>query len=491
MRLKIEYDYRISYVKYRHQNADTAYGGAEIEVEIKELQSAEAPLVAKIGQKSDRFDKAPRNFSFKENGEPREVRYLDGRYFVELYDRRTLEENLKNGLKNTIFERNGPAILFSHNQTRVTHTTGEAIERSAKWGQPHRSVSDDKGESKGRAYSDLADQMIIVEGIVFKEIPEPILSIKADYSDNAMIVPRKHGEYAAVRYSSTNIYCESGNVYGFSYNLNQALDVFEKEGLEAPFIEIYDPSVFNYDGDNHDATHVASKIVSELQSHMSRLPRSLLKVAIEVKAAFEDAGHRVTNRLVDAIDKISSLEISDREIERIKVSAVRQPKQYHSSKSEDIYQGRLNFLEEHFGHLKAKAAAFRDRWEIRSKNDTWDILSGPISKVKVGYKEVFELNSAGQTIECCQLAGMDLKAALDVIGEGKRLIVSMPIGGGGRFAVATLDEDDLVQIVSPVDEEKADKTANEFQEFVRVTNEARLKEEQIMSFDGFKFGVEI
>lgn len=485
MRLKIDYDYAITFVEYRHQNASTRWGRAEVDVDIRELSSSEASLVAKIGQKPDTYSHSGKKFSYKENGEPRELRVFDDRYYVEMYDLDEFKSKIEGGFAGTLFEKNKP-ITVDNRGNRVTHTTGETIQKTAPFNRPHRTVNDDKGLKKGKIFAKLADQMIIVEGTLYREVPEPVFCTKASYGGVPLIVTRDRSEFSSSGYEEHSIYSLLSDYGGITCNLNNATLIIEQLAeAKRPFLEIYDPSAFTFDGDNRDAMKIADGLHDDLARDVGRLPRPFLKIWFEFNNAYKDANDRVTERLIAVVKDLASVRISDTDEANIRITAARRGDSRHGRKStDDLASARHHFSQESQATIQENANKFLRRWEQRNMNDTWPILSGPKSTVSVNSNRVVELGSKGHVVDCCALAGMSKQSALDIVGSGMRIVASI----GGLNAIATIDDNDTVTIVSSPSDEHEPMFEKHFAEFVRVTNEAKLQENELLAFDAMDFG---
>ncbi|WP_315922712.1 hypothetical protein [Mesorhizobium sp. SP-1A] len=491
MRLDINFDYTISFVRYRHQNPDVAHGRSNVEVEIRELSPSEAPLVAKIGQKTNSIQDEAKKFSFKKGEEPREIRFVDGRYFVEKYSVEEFSTCLEKGFEGTLFDKAHPRVSRAF-EREIKYTTGEQILAAQPFGAPHRTISDDKGARMAKSLTKLAEQLLIVDGVVYEEIPEPVFTI-SKYTDKPSVTCRGQNSFSQFDYEEHSIYGLLSDRGDTTCNINLAHKHSQGGNRrEMPHIEVFDPTVFTYDGDNRDTMLLAASLRNCLDKDAASLPLPYLQKWFDFRDAYEDAGNRVTDRLIAAVKEFCEIELSADLVEDIRIAAIREgdDRMYmYRVKSEDnLHSARQGVLRDDLDGIKSAAEKTLNRWDKRDDHETWPILSGPISSISIGQRNVMELGSKGHVVDCCKLSGMDLDAATRAVESGKRIIASIHAYATGNHAVATLDENDFIEIISPIDESLRVEMEGHFAEFVRVTNEARLKEEEMLAFETISLG---
>lgn len=487
MRLDINFDYTISFVRYRHQNPDVAYGRANVEVEIRELSSTEAPLVAKIGQKTNSIQDDAKKFSFKNGEDPREIRFIDGRYFIEKYSVEEFNKGLEKDYKGTLFDKANPKVSRG-DRREIMYTTGEQILAAQPFGTPHRKISDDKGARMASSLTKLAEQLLIVDGVLYEEIPEPVFTI-CRYNNKPSVTCREKNSFSRYEYEEHSIYDLLSDRGEITCNINVAKKFFE-DYREIPFIEIFDSTVFTYDGDNRDATLLVSNLKSIMEKDTASLPLPYLQKWFDFRDACEDAGNRVTDRLIEAVKEFREIELNDDLVEDIRIGAIREgvDRMYQLRSKDNLSSARQGVLRDDLDRIKSAAEKILNRWDKRDEHETWPILSGPISAIKIGQNSVMELGSKGYVVDCCKLSGMDLHAATRVFESGKRILASVNSSATGGHAVATLDENDVIELISPIDESLRVEMESHFAEFVRVTNEARLNEEELLAFETISLG---
>lgn len=487
MRLDINFDYTISFVRYRHQNPDVAYGRANVEVEIRELSSTEAPLVAKIGQKTNSIQDDAKKFSFKNGEYPREIRFIDGRYFIEKYSVEEFNKGLEKDYKGTLFDKANPKVSRG-DRREIMYTTGEQILAAQPFGTPHRKISDDKGARMASSLTKLAEQLLIVDGVLYEEIPEPVFTI-CRYNNKPSVTCREKNSFSRHEYEEHSIYDLLSDRGEITCNINVAKKFFE-DHREIPFIEIFDSTVFTYDGDNRDATLLVSNLKSIMEKDTASLPLPYLQKWFDFRDACEDAGNRVTDRLIEAVKEFREIELNDDLVEDIRIGAIREgvDRMYQLRSKDNLSSARQGVLRDDLDRIKSAAEKILNRWDKRDEHETWPILSGPISAIKIGQNSVMELGSKGYVVDCCKLSGMDLHAATRVFESGKRILASVNSSATGGHAVATLDENDVIELISPIDESLRVEMESHFAEFVRVTNEARLNEEELLAFETISLG---
>lgn len=487
MRLDINFDYTISYVRYRHQNPDVVYGRANVEVEIREMSSSEAPLVAKIGQKTNSIQEDAKKFSFKNVQEPREIRFIDGRYFIEKYSVEEFNKGLENDYKGTLFNKAHPKVSRADGR-EIIYTTGEQILAAQPFNAPHRTISDDKGDRMAKSLTKLAEQLLIVDGVIYEEIPEPVFTI-CKYTAKPSVTCRGQNSFTRYEYEEYSIYDLLSDRGDTTCNIN-VVKKYSKGVREMPRIEIFDPTVFTYDGDNRDTMSLASHLKNCLEKDTASLPLPYLLKWFEFRDAYEDAGNRVTDRLIAAVREFREIEISDELVEDVRIGALREgvDRMYRVKSADNLPSARQAVLGEDLNGIRSATEKILNRWDMRDEHETWPLLSGPISAIKIGQNSVMELGSKGHVVDCCKLSGMNLHAAIRAVESGKRIIASINSYATGGHAVATLDENDFIEIISPLDERQREEMEGHFAEFVRVTNDARLKEEEMLAFETISLG---
>jgi len=82
MKQTIDFQYPISYVKAGHQNPVRVFGKSSVEVELREISAALAPIVFEVGNPVERYNPTIDLFRKKADGELRKIAMIDGEVFT-------------------------------------------------------------------------------------------------------------------------------------------------------------------------------------------------------------------------------------------------------------------------------------------------------------------------------------------------------------------------------------------------------------------------
>lgn len=478
MNLKIDFDYIINFVPYRHQNKQVEYGKSSVDIEIDEFASSDVPLVAKIANQSNNNlgDSVFNEKSEDLDDTTKELRFKDGKFYIERYSVDDFLKAIKGTMQEGVFERGSwKQTVFEpagrdKKPSWKPYRTGEEMRRSQPRDRPHRYIEDDGGKQKADTIKKLASRVAIIDGVVFEQVAEPIVGFR---STGQIGIFRRPAPSFYNKYSMGDDFVDSYDLYGhYALKTTSILyDPLEVVGHDPaarlPYIDVYDHSVFTYDTTSYDVMKIIDTMChSWNQAYGYPLP--MLEAVIDFRDAYDDAHGRVTQRLLDTVKAISEVVIDPAERERIRIRAKRSQERGVSS----VPKIDISFL-------KTTAEFALERWGKRDPQSVWAV-EGAITRVKIDGCDVFELGSKGEAIDYCVLSGMSFNDALYEIEAGGRILV---MSGSNWAKVAMLDDFDEIRIISPVDESEKSHIEAGFSEFVDMKNEADLRDEELASFN--------
>lgn len=446
MKLDIEFHYTITYVPYRHQNDRTATGGASTTVEIREVGPEDAPIVMLVGNPRDTDDEHAKRYVFKENGDPREVRFFDGMHFVEAGPVSELKWDDPKDVAKSFFGRGTPrntALDKEYSGTEVT--TAEEVERkNSSRDRPLRELKDDLGAAKAREMAKLASMMIVVGDTVFEYTPEPVVKVLGWGDRTALVMPRPEpeGEYGRHRFHDLDYPSERRAALKHADTLRGYAD-----GL--PFAEAVDPSRSTFDGAGFDVFKLCEDLSRTFVSNVKALPWEGLEAYYRFRDALEDAAGRVTPRLVDAVAAIASLPEPDDASTVAAVAARMKAKEPDGwgNPVNAIYAERAAFIgKDGLGEVRKAAAEILDRWERRPSEAYWENGVGHVSSARGVGRTVSELLSEGSVADAAASAGVEAAPLLAAAAAGSRILASQ--GRRLQAAIATMDSDGSLRVVA-------------------------------------------
>lgn len=300
MQHTIKYHYPITYVPHGYHNPWRAFGDASVDIEVREVVGADAPIALRVGNPPDRHNDKDR-FSTKPDGHKREVRLLGDRLFVESISQADLAELIADPFKIN----DGPfgeLIQFTQKQdpnrreyaqikALAETTTIRAIrETQGKWKNGKyvalrdEKTKDDQGDGMRAQIIKRASELVLVDGILFIECQEPILKM-GEYTNRLMIVEREittgpGKPYAARTYRDT---------YSSSLKDAKPFISFLKSNklvdgrYPLPEFDVLDASVCHYDGATNDVLMLSGKLMSNLDSNLRALPRQVIDASFTLE----------------------------------------------------------------------------------------------------------------------------------------------------------------------------------------------------------------
>jgi hypothetical protein len=290
MKFTIPYTYTFYYVPHRCVNDCTAIAQAAMEVEIAEIDDAAAPVVMTVANNTKAVfdDESSRRFQRRADGQPRQVRMRNGRFYVEAMSVDELVQKASNlGTLNSTFLANvesenarQPGYAASHSRSDITSVSGVRYKRNG--GLREDKTRDDRGAKVGRRIARQAAKMFVVDGMTFELCREPILKLKFDRSGTLVhaIVEAYESLDARMDYRK---YSESS---AFTSSLIHADRLLSHMGVEKDVsFDVIDANASSYDGVASDIVFHLVHAESDLNGIIEASPTGVLQAYYRVADA--------------------------------------------------------------------------------------------------------------------------------------------------------------------------------------------------------------
>ncbi len=489
MKFDFPFHYAFHYVippKIKHQ---TSYAAASVELEIRELTESQAPVAMKVGNPRTRAGKST-DFEAKADDSLREVRIVDGKYYVEDDTLADLVEKLKDPgeIEKTIFGKAKPLQFREEWRGGAMHrvlplelirpTTLDAIARSNPL-REHKN-QDDKGAAMIAKLKMIAEDTLVVDGRLFIRCREPVLSM--DRFANALKIvpsPAKVKDLDRRPYEYTHQISHWPGPGIASLKTADALYAYLKKSgrtSECPRFEVVDPSWSRFDGTGYSISHDLNELQTTLQTHMSTLPRDLLEAYFILRESnLETDGDKftVSPAILQAVSLIASSKLPSVEADQSAAMfelwrfARKEQRDWGSDvTSATVGQSRskikdnltFNLVEnrETIQGFVKRAKVILKRWEARSSLDhfatqaSWDMLLAYEGAI------VREVNSEGPLYAACVALDVDPEPLIARAREGHRVLT---ISGTDNDIVAAVTVDhahtSIFGAMIPADEVRA------------------------------------
>jgi len=467
MQIDIAFDYHIRFIPYRHQNTQVLPAAGRVAVDIEEVSNKDAPVVLRAA------DPKNRRFEPKQDGSPREVRYYRGMHMVESITVEEFVAAVRDDLEKTFFGKAKPLSKNRGNWGFKHYTAEEILRKQVK---PMREFVDDKGKSVAEKLRELASKMIIVGGKVYEYTPEPVLEINSNGVRIKTRPPRRyvddpHGRFDFHDYYLSSYYSSGTDVHA---NLRHASAILPNDANPVPYIEVVDASAFTFDATTYDCTNIADRLFNTLQAKAASLPWPLLDAFISLRDARDDAHHRITDRLIEAVSAIAGLPDDEGTEHRSSAAAfARGPKELL-----EMVRARADNrgAESVFQISRTIANQFLDRWAMRPPEAHWNNRVEQVPATVIGDRAVFPVLSEGHACDLAAAAGVPFSSVLTAVERGSTLLASTPTGYGSRaIALAERTADGVFRAFGE------EQLAPEFIEHERAAREARQEQDMILS----------
>jgi hypothetical protein len=476
MKFDLHFHYEFRYVippKIKHESA---YAAANVELEIKELTAKDAPVVMKVGNRSGK-DSESAKFDAKADGSPREIRIVDGKYYVEdgtlddlvakLSDPKTVNASVF-GIAKPIryhkrYDPNLGQWMDTEELARVT-----TLDTIAQYNQlrEHRN-EDDKGEAMKAQLRMIAEDTLSVDGCLFIRCREPVLAIdRFDKGIKIIPSPASVADLDARPYE----YKREGR-YSFASNFAslktgedfQAYLKTTGKNLVLPQIEIVDPTWSRFDGTGYTFGTDLNTLQKALQKDMAKLPRNLLEayyILRDSNLETDTEKFTVSPAIVQAVNLIANYELPASEegqsaamFETWRFAR----KEHHNHGGELTPQAVKNValrMKENFtvnlikdrseiaGFIKS-AKDILKIWEKRSAIDHFDTKANWDMMQRFEDKIVREFNSEGPIYAACADLKVDASTILSAIRQDHRSLM-ITRGDNVPLAIATISSDGKV-----------------------------------------------
>lgn len=296
MQVELQHYYHIKYLPYRARSMRTAIGQAYTTVEINELSTPAAPVVAKISDPTSKiFEPFP-------DGRAKRLRYVDGKHYIEDLSVSEFLDRVQAG-RFTYFEHCSEA--YQRNRIfPINVETTETIRDKEK--HPLKELIDDKGRSVGAVLQAIADHILIVDGVVYNYTPEPVLSYSLLYNYGPTTKARACNDFHVKSIEDE-----------LAFNLYESFSSRDKERLVSLtnlteqdisslneseiYVDIIDQRGFCFDHVRHNLKASVENLLLCMGIGLPRMNREWIESYIEIRDAFDSSGGYPTSRLRDAI----------------------------------------------------------------------------------------------------------------------------------------------------------------------------------------------
>jgi hypothetical protein len=456
MKFDLHFHYEFRYVVPPKIKHESAYAAANVELEIRELTAESAPVVMKVANRNGKTS-ASASFDAKNDGSPREIRVVDGKYYVEdeglddlvakLSDSKTVNSSVF-GMATPIryhkeYNPNRGQWIETEELARLT-----TLDTIAQYKQlrEHRN-EDDKGEAMKAKLRMIAEDTLSVDGRLFIRCREPVLGID-QYDKGIKIIPspasvadldaRQH-EYARQgRHYFVSLYSSVKTAEDFQAYLKST-----GRTLVLPQIEIIDPTWSRFDGTGYTfGTHL-NELQRALQKDMAKLPRDLLEayyILRDSNLETDTEKFTVSPAIVQAVSLIADFKLPSSEEGQSAAAfetwrfARKQHRDYDTELTPQSVKNAAIHMKENFtvnqikdrgeiaGFIKSAKDILRI-WEKRSAIDHFDTQASWDMLQRFEDKIVREFNSEGPIYTACAHLDVDAAEILSSIKKGHRALV--------------------------------------------------------------------
>lgn len=422
MRFEFDYKYAISYIGFRKVNPSSSPALGRISIDIREVDLVDAPLVARIGagEFRDTVSDKP-SYSRKSNGDMRELRYIDGRFFIEVQSVEETRLGLETGTKNTPFQKHGTELIENDPRRLGAGDPYKTLSQVELENERCRELKDNKAETEEK-FHNFARRFVVMEGILFQETPEPIAdhsygspSVKPAYQTSYYQSYESNLEYSWDHFSSTK----------WADNLVDALERFEKAG-ETPPYEILDPRPFLFDGVSHAVFGRAEALVQAMHSAVWRMGDDYIDAYYDLKEAVDRSPNRcVTTDIIEALHKVATCDVSVSEKMSNELMGFREFSANENRHSADNFfpDERFDWSSDQFKSFGASATGALKYWETRDADRYWPDVGSMPEGTRTGNGDegvISELNSVGKIAMAFYDTGVDVIDLQNRIQEGCR-----------------------------------------------------------------------
>lgn len=455
MKHTIDFQYPITYVKYRHQNPTRVFGKGSVEIEIREIAADLAPVVFEVGNPVEQYNPTADLFRKKENGELRKVAMIDGDFFVEdksgadlielMSDLRTINSTPFGTVTPANFDENSS---YTDGRQKVIKTlkpmtTIDEIRRlHGKWDNGkyvsirEELTKDDGGQEMAQKLKSRASEIVLVDGTIFLKCREPILKL-TDYNNKLRIAQRNDTWSALAPYTSHR------GTYSSSLRDSEGFLAFMRkhklfDGRSGePAFTVHDASVCRYDGTTSDVLMVADGMMDTFGRDARALPRDVLDASF----VLEDTLHRepgrlnsISPRLVRALQQLVTTKVEKIDAQAALIAKY-QMKRTDITKNPNYRQSEAEVAKWNFHvaaseyqkrdgakAIKQRALLALERWEAGAGYDRLPIETTDAMFAVFGDLSAREVNTTWQLRMLCARANADYDTMLAAVLAGNGLI---------------------------------------------------------------------
>jgi hypothetical protein len=293
MKLTVPFEYEFWYVPVRCINDREAFAAATVDVDIREFDDADAPVVMTVANKnvSGTLSRGYSRFLPKADGGARRVRMRDGYFYVEGFGAEELIERASNvaTLNSTFLSWVGPHDK-SPGVTKGVSRTITTV-RELRWnrnlgGLREDKTRDDGGAKTGSKIAAQAAKMFVVDGTTYERCQEPVLAI--------IMNSEKEPYYGIVEADeSIRTRADVGkydNATAWTSSLVHADHVIEVTGVDPSVVqfEVIDQTASSYDGVSADVITALARARETLKEAIKAAPSATLQAFYKVREALEN-----------------------------------------------------------------------------------------------------------------------------------------------------------------------------------------------------------
>jgi hypothetical protein len=476
MKFDLHFHYEFRYVvppKIKHQSS---FAAAHVELEIKELTAQNAPVVMKIGNRSGKTSESA-HFDAKPDGTSREIRVVDGKYYVEdesldglvekLSDPRTVNSSIF-GMANPIqfhkeYNPNLGGWVKTEELARLTTLGAIALYKPLR---EHRN-EDDKGEAMKAELRMIAEDTLSVDGRLFIRCREPVLGID-QFDKGIKIIPspasvadldaRQHEYDRQGRHYFVSLYSSVKTGEDFQAYLKST-----GRTLVLPQIEIIDPTWSRFDGTGYTIGTDLNELQRALQKDMAKLPRDLLEayyILRDSNLETDTEKFTVSPAIVQAVSLIANYKLPASEEGQSAAMfetwrfARKQHRDHEGELTPQAVKNAATHMKENFtvnlikdrGEIAGFIKSAKDIlkiWEKRSVIDHFDTKASWDMLQRFEDKIIREFNSEGPVYAACADLNVDASAILSSIKQDHRSLM-ITRGDNVPLAIATIAPDGKV-----------------------------------------------
>ncbi|MCS4088892.1 hypothetical protein [Rhizobium sp. BK176] len=444
MKLTVPYTYTFWYVPTRCTNDRHALSQAVMEVEIAEIDDADAPVVMTVANGKDAGlgnEQGADRFLPRADGKPRQVRMRNGLFYVEAMSAEELSQRASRlaTLDATFLAKFGISgqrtpgyVEKSYGHSDITSVSGV---RRQNGGLREDKTRDDRGEKVGRLIARQAARMFIVDGVTFELCREPVLKIKFDHSGLMA-----HGIVEAFEsLAARTDYSKYSETSAYTSSLIHADHLLSDMGVEKKVsFEVIDHNASSYDGVASDIAFHLVRAESDLKGVVHAAPTGVLQAYYKVAEALrhiDRSSPSISAEVIAAAHSVMDISVDpeiDEPMQQLSRTRFMNDRSGRQAVLGPDHGGPFRLDLMHVGGYRdrqgkmASATAFAgrilDRWEGRHPGSTFDNgQTDRMTTTLVSGVTVAEIGSDAQARHAAWEIGLAPGQVEKAIASGSRL----------------------------------------------------------------------